>query len=79
MRVILVSEPINSLWHVKERKNTVTLLADQFDDGMAALELRDEIAGHLLQADTMLYDNGFKDGGGGGGSKTELVKVDSTH
>ena len=68
------SEQLKPLWQGKLAKNPITLIADALDDGFEALELREDISGHLLQADTMLYDNGFKDNGGGGGSKTEVVK-----
>ena len=74
VRVVLVSEQLKPLWQGKLAKNPITLIADALDDGFEALELREDISGHLLQADTMLYDNGFKDNGGGGGSKTEVVK-----
>ena len=74
VRVVPVSEQLKPLWQGKLAKNPITLIADALDDGFEALELREDISGHLLQADTMLYDNGFKDNGGGGGSKTEVVK-----
>ena len=68
VRVVLVSEQLKPLGRASSRE-PITLIADALDDGFEALELREDISGHLLQADTMLYDNGFKDNGGGGGSK----------
>lgn len=58
VRTILKTPPVNSLWNLGDKKNTLAKLADVTGE-VDLYELKDELSISLQMCDQLTYDNGF--------------------